>query len=65
MVSQNSPLFELEGSHHLPPYNIIYDWPWGLHSNVIFLGIFKFRVPKFFKLKLSPFWRPIIFCENI
>jgi hypothetical protein len=24
MDSQDSPWFELEGSHHLPPYNIFY-----------------------------------------
>jgi hypothetical protein len=23
------------GSHHLPPYSIIYAWPQGLHPNVI------------------------------
>jgi hypothetical protein len=22
-----------EGNHHLFPYSIIYDWPWGLHLN--------------------------------
>jgi len=25
----------LGGSHHLPVYDIIYAWPWGLHPNVI------------------------------
>jgi len=65
MDSQNSPPFKLGGSHHLPLYNILYDWPWGLYSNVIFLGTFKFRVPNFLKLGLSPFWKLIISCENI
>ncbi len=29
----DSPRFELEGSHHLPPYSILYGWPWSLHPN--------------------------------
>ncbi len=33
--SQDSPRFELGGSHHLPPYSIICAWPWGQHPNVI------------------------------
>ncbi len=45
--SQESSWHRLGGSHHLPPYNIICDWPHGLHPNVIFprtpkLGILKF-----------------------
>jgi hypothetical protein len=32
---QNSPWLELGGSHHFPRYNILCDWPWGLHPNVI------------------------------
>jgi hypothetical protein len=35
MDSQNSPRLELGGSHHLCPYNILYNWQWGLHPNVI------------------------------
>jgi len=35
MDSQNSSQLGLGGSHHLPAYNIIYVWPWGLHPNVI------------------------------
>ncbi len=31
----DSPLLELGGSHHLPPYSIFYAWPWDLHPNVI------------------------------
>jgi hypothetical protein len=56
---------ELGGSHHLPPYNIPYGSPWGLHPNVIFLRIPKSRVPKFPKLRLSSLWMPIISCENL
>jgi len=33
--SQNSPQPELGGNHHLPPYNILCAWPWGLYPNVI------------------------------
>jgi len=29
----DSPQLELEGSHHLPPYSILYGWPWNLHPN--------------------------------
>jgi len=46
--SQASPQLGLKGSHHLPPYSILYAWSWGLHPNVILL-----EVPKFFKLGLS------------
>jgi hypothetical protein len=33
--SQDSPRFELEGNHHLPPYSILYAWPRGQHPNVV------------------------------
>jgi hypothetical protein len=36
MDSQNSPQPGLGGSHHLPPYSILYAWPRGQHPNVIF-----------------------------
>jgi hypothetical protein len=35
MDSQDSPWLGLGGNHHLPPYSILYAWPWGLHPNVI------------------------------
>ncbi len=53
------------GGHHLFPYNIFYDWPWGLHPNVIFLGIPKLRIPKFPKLGLSSFWKPPTSCIDL
>jgi hypothetical protein len=31
MNSQDSPWFELGGSHHFPPYRIICAWPQGFH----------------------------------
>jgi hypothetical protein len=47
--SQDSPRPGLGGSHHLPPYNILYAWPRGQHPNVI---LSQDRVPKFPKLGL-------------
>ncbi len=35
MDSQDSPWPGLGGSHHLPPYSILYAWPHGQHPNVI------------------------------
>ncbi len=60
--SQNSPQPKFEGNHHLPPYNILCDWSWGLHPNVIFIRIPKLGVPK---LEHPPFWRPIISYANL
>ncbi len=31
--TQDSPRPELGGSHHLPPYSILYGWPRRLHPN--------------------------------
>jgi hypothetical protein len=36
----DSPRPGLGGSHHLPPYNILYGWPWSLHPN-------DFSLPEF------------------
>jgi hypothetical protein len=33
--SQDSPWPKLGGSHHLPPYSILYAWPRDQHPNVI------------------------------
>jgi len=46
---ENLPRPRFEGNHHLPPYNIIYDWSWGMHPNVIFLKTPKLNV-KIFKI---------------
>ncbi len=35
--------------HHLPPYNILCAWPWGLHPNVILYRdsqVGNFKIPK-------------------
>jgi len=65
MDSQDSSWPELKGSHHFPPYGILCDWPWGLHPNVIFHETPKLGVPKFPKLELPPFWRPITSCAHL
>ncbi len=62
--SQNSPQFELGGSHHLPPYSIICAWPQGQHPNVILLWDSQVGVPKFSKLRLLRLWKPIILCVD-
>jgi hypothetical protein len=48
--SEDSSQFELEGSHHLPPYSILYDY----------LGF-----PKFSKLGLLIFWKAITSCADL
>jgi hypothetical protein len=56
MDSQDSPWPGIGRSYHLPPYNVLYDCPWGLHPNVIFPKTPNLGVPK---LGLLPLWRPI------
>ncbi len=63
--SQDSPRLELGGSHHLPPYSILYAFPWGLHSNGILSLDSQMGVPKLPKLGLSRLWGPITLCENL
>jgi len=49
MDSQDSPRPRLGGSHHLPPYSILYDSPWGLHINDVFfpkLPSWELAIPK-------------------
>jgi hypothetical protein len=41
---RDSSRFELGGSHHLPPYNIFCDSPWGLHPNGVFFGTPKLGI---------------------
>jgi hypothetical protein len=45
--SQNLPRPRFGGNHHLPPNNIVYDWSWGMHPNVIFLRTPKLNFKKF------------------
>ncbi len=53
------------GSHHLPPYSILYAWPWGQHPNVILSRDSQVGVLKFSKLGLLQLWRPITLCEDL
>jgi hypothetical protein len=63
--SQDSPWFGFGGSHHLPPYNTLYAWPWGFHPNVILSRDSQVGVSKFLKLGLLWFWRPITLCVDL
>jgi hypothetical protein len=63
--SQDSPLPELEGNHHLPPYSILYAWPRGQHPNVILSWESQMGVPKFPKLGLAQLWEPITLCADL
>ncbi len=56
---------EFGGSHHLPPYSILYDQPWGLQPNVIFFKTSKSGILKFRKLGFLPLWKPITSCVNL
>jgi hypothetical protein len=48
--SQDSPWPRLKGSHHLPHYSILYDWPHGLHPNVILFRDSQAESPKIPKI---------------
>jgi hypothetical protein len=63
--SQDSPRPGFGGSHHIPPYSILYAWPRGQHPNVILSRDSQVGVPKFLKLGLSQLWRPITLCANL
>jgi len=42
--------------HHSPPYNILHDIPWGLHSNEIFYQNFQMGNPKNEIFVVLKFW---------
>jgi hypothetical protein len=65
MNSQDSAQPELGGSHHLPPYSILYAWPRDQHPNVILSRNSQVGVPKFPKLILLWLWGPITLCANL
>ncbi len=50
MNSQDLAQPGFEGSHHLPPYNIICAWPWGQHPNVILSQDSQLGSPKIPKI---------------
>jgi len=63
--SQDSPWPKLGGSHHLPPYSILYASPWGSHPNDILSWDFQMRVPKLPKLGFPRLWGFITLCVNL
>jgi len=57
--SQNSPRPGLGGSHHLPPYSILYVSSRGPHPNDILSWDSQVGVPKLPKLRFLRLWGPI------
>jgi hypothetical protein len=53
------------GSHHLPPYSVLYAWPWDQHPNVILSQDSQMGIHKFPKLGLPWLWRPITLYVNL
>jgi len=56
---------ELEGSHHLPPYNILCDSPRDPHPNGILSWNSQMEVLKLPKLGLSQLWGTITLRTNL
>jgi hypothetical protein len=54
--TQDSPRPGLRGSHHLPPYSILCNAPWGLHPNGYFSRDSQVGVPKL--SRNCPGWSP-------
>jgi hypothetical protein len=63
--TQDSPRPELEGSHHLPPYSILYTSPWGPHPNGFLSRDSQMGLPKFSQLGLPLLWRRITSCVDL
>jgi hypothetical protein len=59
MNTQDSPRPGLGGSHHLPPYSILCNSPWGLHPNGYFSRDSRVGVPKSCQMELPQLWSPI------
>jgi hypothetical protein len=57
--TQDSPRPRLGGSHHLPPYSILYGWPRNPHPNVFLSWDSQVGVLKSPKLGLLRLWSPI------
>jgi hypothetical protein len=57
--THDSPRPGLGGSHHLPPYNILYASPWGPHPNGLLSWDSQVGVSKFPQLGPSQLWRCI------
>jgi hypothetical protein len=54
--SFDSPRPRLRGSHHLPPYSILYSFPSHLHPNGTFSWDFQSGIPKLSQFGLPKFW---------
>jgi hypothetical protein len=54
--SLDSPRLGLRGSHHLPPYSILCNSPWGLHPNGSFPWDSQSEVPKLSRFGLPGLW---------
>jgi hypothetical protein len=65
MDIQDSPRPELGGSHHLPPYSILYTSPRGPHPNDFLSWDSHSGVSKSPKLGLSRLWSPITLRANL
>jgi hypothetical protein len=63
--SQDSPWPGLGGSHHLPPYSILYASPQDPHLNGFLSQDSQVGVPKFPNLGFSRLWRPITFFADL
>jgi hypothetical protein len=57
--TQDSPRLGLGGSHHLPPYSILYTFPRGPHPNDFLPRDSQVGVPKSPRLGFSQLWSPI------
>ncbi len=57
--TQDSPRPGLEGSHHLPPYSILYNSPPRLHPNGSFSRDSQVGVPKLSRVGVSGLWKII------
>jgi hypothetical protein len=65
MDSQDSPPLGIGGNHHLLLYSILCAWPRDQHPNVILSQDSQVGIPKFPKLGLLWFWKPITLCANL
>jgi hypothetical protein len=63
--SLHSPRPELGGSHHLPPYNLLYSSPPRLHLNGTFFRDSQSGVLKLSWIALPGFWVSIISCLDL
>jgi hypothetical protein len=63
--SQDSPRLGLGGSHHLPPYSILYASSWSPYSNDLFVPGFPKGSPETAKVRLPQLCGAITFCSNL